>query len=82
MIHSRACSVARLERRLVAGEMMRSVAVVVRFRGRPWCGTVAGRERVGSRGCVSGRQVPAVGAADGEAALLEKFGGRHRDERC
>ena len=45
--------------------------MVVRFRGRPWCGTVAGREPSRQpRVRVTGRQVPAVGAADGEARAV------------
>ena len=36
-------------------------------------GTVGGKERGGSDGAWSDRQVPAVGAADGKAALLESL---------
>ena len=60
--------------------MTRSVAVVVPFRVRAWCGTVeqrnGGRMRARRQRTVRIMpQVPAVGAADGEAALLERLEG-------
>ena len=81
------CCVARPGPRLVAGEMTRSVAVVVPFRARAWSGTV--EQRNGGR-MRAGRQprmrIMTAGASrwgcGRRGRVVGEIGGRHRDERC